>query len=168
MESNRKMGSNGSKMRYTGKGWTNIRDKKFTAPTPGLKNVFFSRGNDFKRVLSALSAYLGELDLSKLWKIDIDSPVWDKWQRPDCSHLDTVCTKNMDRRTHLVYLRKFREYNDKVTKWEEDNTSVILLLFQHCDQETKAMLKADSHWNPNDKNLVVILSDKLKLVHLQD
>ena len=164
MKSNRKMGSNGSKMRYTGKGWTDIRDKKFTAPTPGLKNVFFSRGNDFKRVLSALSAYLGELDLSKLWKIDIDSPVWDKWQRPDCSHLDTVCNENMDSRTHFMYLRKVREHNDKANKWGENHAAVHLLLFQHCDTEMKTMLKADPHWNLNDKNECVTQIATIKKV----
>ena len=114
--------------------------------------MFFGRGNSFKRVLSDLSAHLGEFELRKLWKVDIDSPVWEKWQRPDCSHLRTVCTEHMDRRTHLVYLRKVQEYNDSVAKWAEDNAAVNLLLFQHCDPEMKALLKTDRHWNPNDQN----------------
>ena len=74
------------------------------------------------------------------------------WQRPDCSHLSTVCTENSDRRSHLVYLRKVQEYNNSAAKWEKDNAAVNLLLFQHCDQEMKALLKADCHWNPNDQN----------------
>ena len=40
MKSKTKMGSNGQKKLYIGKRWTDSRDKKFTAPTPGLKNVF--------------------------------------------------------------------------------------------------------------------------------
>ena len=114
--------------------------------------MFFGRGNSFKRVLSDLSAHLGEFELSKLWKVDIDSPVWEKWQRPDCSDLSKVCTEYMDRHTHGVYLRKVQEYNDSVAKWAEDNAAVNLLLFQHCDPEMKALLKADCHWNPNVQN----------------
>ena len=65
-------------------------------------------------MLDDLSAHLGELEVSKLYKVDYDSPVWEKWQTPDCGHLGTVCTKNMDRHTHLAYLRDVSEYNDKV------------------------------------------------------
>ena len=70
MKSNRKMDSNGPERR-----WTDNRDGKFTAPTPGLKNVFFGRGNNFKTVLDALSEYLGELELGKLHEVDYDNPV---------------------------------------------------------------------------------------------
>ena len=137
------MGSNSQKIRYTGKRWTDSRDKKFTAPTPGLLNVFFGRGNSFKRVLSDLSAHLGELELSKLRKVDIDSPVWEKWKTPDWSHLDTVCTVNMDSHDeYFVYQRKVEEHNDKVTKWEENHMTANSLLFLHCGPEMKAILKA--------------------------
>ena len=63
MKSKTKMGRND---RYTGKSWTDSRDEKFTAPTQGLKNVFLGRVNSFKKVLSDLSAHLGEFELSKL------------------------------------------------------------------------------------------------------
>ena len=111
------MSSDGPKRRSTGKHWTEGRDGKFTTPTPGIKNVFFGRGNNFKTVLDALSEHLGELELSKLYKVDYDSPVWEKWQTPDCSHLDTVCTVHMDSRDeYFAYKRKVEEHNHKVDR----------------------------------------------------
>ena len=70
----------------------------------------------------------------------------------------------MDSRTHFVYLRKVREHNDKVNKWGENHAAVHLLLFQHCDTEMKTMLKADPHWNLNNKNECVTLMATIKKV----
>ena len=138
MKSKRKMDSNGPERR-----WIDSRDGKFTPPTQGLKNVFFGRGNNFKTVLDALSQHLGELELSKLDQVDYDSPVCEKWQTPDCSHLDTVCTVNMDSHDeYFAYQRKAEEHNHKVDWWEKNHMTDNSLLFLHCDPEMKAILKA--------------------------
>ena len=104
-------------------------------------------------MLDALSDHLGELELSKLPQVDYESPVWEKWQTPDCSQIDTVCTVNMDSHDeYFAYQRKVEEHNHKVDRWEENHMTVNSLLFLHCNPDTKAILKAHKNWDPTDQN----------------
>ena len=109
-------------------------------------------------MLDVLSTLLGELELSKLYKVEYNSPVWEKWQSQDCSHLDTICTEHMDSRTHFAYLRDVREYNGKVHTWNENHAVVNPLLFQNFDPEMKKILKTHENWElANDSNCRVLL-----------
>ena len=79
--------------------------------------------------------------------------MWEKWYTPDCGHLDTVFTVNMDSHDeYFAYQRKVEEHNDKVTRWEENHMTVNSLLFLHYDPEMKAILKAHENWDPTDDN----------------
>ena len=58
------------------------------------------------------------VDFSLVRKVLVTTThVWEKWQTPDCSHLDTVCTVNMDSRDeYFAYQRKVEEHNHKVDR----------------------------------------------------
>ena len=62
MKSKRKMDSNGPKRRSTSMGSPRSTEAKFTAPTPGLENVFFGRGKEFRDVVRALARYMASQD----------------------------------------------------------------------------------------------------------
>ena len=56
------MGSNGPERRSTGMGSPRSTEEKFTAPTPGLENMFFGRGNEFKDVVRELARPMASQD----------------------------------------------------------------------------------------------------------
>ena len=49
MKRNKRMGSNGPERRSTGMGSPRGAETNFTAPIPGLENMFFGRGNEFSK-----------------------------------------------------------------------------------------------------------------------
>ena len=62
MKSKRKMDSNGPERRSTSTGSPRSTEVKSTAPTPGLENVFFGQGNEFKDVVRELARYVASQD----------------------------------------------------------------------------------------------------------
>ena len=62
MKSKRKMDGNGPEGRSTSTGSPRSTEAKFTAPTPGLENVFFGQGKEFKDVERALARYMASQD----------------------------------------------------------------------------------------------------------
>ena len=54
------MGRNGQGRQSAGGGSTKI--KNYTAPTPGLENVYFGQGNAFKDVVRELAGHIEAMD----------------------------------------------------------------------------------------------------------
>ena len=54
------MGRNGRGRHSAGGGSTKI--KNYTAPTPGLENVYFGQGNAFKDAVCELADHVGAMD----------------------------------------------------------------------------------------------------------
>ena len=54
------MGRNGRGRQSAGGGSTKI--KNYTAPTPGLENVYFGQGNAFKDVVRELAGHIEAMD----------------------------------------------------------------------------------------------------------
>ena len=103
---NRRMGSNGPERRSTSMGPSRSTDAKFTAPTPGLENVFFGRGNEFKDVVRELASYVASQDSTGAMMTAVGM-----------SNLEKTKPKRPTVRHSAEYLVELEAYFDKEDEW---------------------------------------------------
>ena len=100
------MDSNGPERRSTNTGSPRSTEVKFTAPKPGLKNLFFYQGNGFRDVVRALARYMALQDSTAgaMAAATVKKNIFDKPKKP------TV-------RQSAEYLEELEAYFDKEDEW---------------------------------------------------
>ena len=172
MKSKRKMDSNGPERRSTSTGSPRSTEAKFTAPTSGLENVFFGRGNEFKDVVGELASYVTSLGfggalVAAVAMTNLESPIFKKLKQPTVHH-----SSDYDEKI-LAYCMEEIEWDARVSEWKQNCVGIHSFLLKHTHPELRAYLqKADGRFGfslgKNDVVKLLIMVRDMDYLKQQD